>query len=497
MLPKLLLIAIICCLSLYTHGQDSAATTLDKITRFPTRFITNIEHKAASLEDRLVRQTTKYLQRLSRKEARLKKALYKADSNMARNLFAADPALLYAKWIDQMKSGKTAQAGKVSGEYMPYIDSLQGTLAFLDKNPQLLSSSGALPADIQKSLGQLQQLQGKMQDAGQIKQFIQQRKDQIKRYLSQNTQLPGRVKSLYADYNKELYYYNQQIREYRDILNDPDKMMKTALRLLNKLPAFTDFMKKNSMLAGLFNMPGNAGLAGAGAQSVAGLQTRDQVIAALQNQLGQAGPNVNSLIQQNLAGAQDQVSTLTNNLSGLGNNGADMDMPDFKPNNQKTKSFLQRLEYSTNLQTTKSSYFFPTTTDLALTIGYKLNDKNIIGIGASYKMGWGKDIRHIAVTSEGMGIRSFLDVKLKGSFYASGGFEYNYQESGLPPASSGGGGVGQPSNWRESGLVGISKIVSLKTKVFKKTNIQLLWDFLSYRQVPATPALKLRVGYSF
>jgi hypothetical protein len=51
--------------------------------------------------------------------------------------------------------------------------------------------------------------------------------------------------------------------------------------------------------------------------------------------------------------------------------------------------------------------------------------------------------------------------------------------------------------WQQSGLLGISKIVSLKTKFFKKTKLQVLWDMLSYHQVPRTQAVKFRVGYSF
>ena len=34
-------------------------------------------------------------------------------------------------------------------------------------------------------------------------------------------------------------------------------------------------------------------------------------------------------------------------------------------------------------------------------------------------------------------------------------------------------------------------------KVLKKTKVQFLWDFLSYKQVPQTTPLKFRVGYSF
>jgi len=497
MQPKLFLITVFALFLTHAGWTQDSPSAIDKIANFPSSFFKKVNNKTASLEDRLTKQTEKYLHKLARKEARLKKKLYKIDSAAAKQAFAADPEKQYDALIQKLKSTPGGNADKLSGAYMPYVDSLKGTLSFLNKNPELLNQSKVLPADVQNSLSQLQQLQGKMQSADEIKQFIQQRKQNIKNYLGQYTHLPGGITNEFNSYSKEAYYYSQQLKEYKDILNDPDRAMKTALSVLNKVPAFTSFMKKNSMLASLFNIPGAAG-SGDPTQAVTGMQTRDQVMQAFQNQAGATGPNVNSMIQQNVQSAQGQVNTLKDKLNSLGGGGnGELDMPNFKPNTQRTKSFFQRLEYGTNIQSAQSSYFFPTTTDLGLSVGYKLNNKSTIGIGASYKMGWGKDFRHINITQEGVGLRSFLDVKLKGSFYASGGFEYNYQQpfDGLVPPSR----VGEtgPNAWQQSGLIGITKILSLKSKVLKKSRLQLLWDFLSYQQRPQTQAFKFRIGYNF
>jgi hypothetical protein len=87
-------------------------------------------------------------------------------------------------------------------------------------------------------------------------------------------------------------------------------------------------------------------------------------------------------------------------------------------------------------------------------------------------------------------------VKLKGSFYVSGGFEYNYQPMNADSLSSNSGmHWNEISSWQQSGLVGISKVVSIKSKFFKKTKLQLMWDFLSYQQLPRTQPMKFRVGY--
>jgi len=50
--------------------------------------------------------------------------------------------------------------------------------------------------------------------------------------------------------------------------------------------------------------------------------------------------------------------------------------------------------------------------------------------------------------------------------------------------------------WTRSGLIGVQKTVSMKSKVFKQTTLALLWDFLSYQQVPQTQPLIFRIGYS-
>ena len=53
------------------------------------------------------------------------------------------------------------------------------------------------------------------------------------------------------------------------------------------------------------------------------------------------------------------------------------------------------------------------------------------------------------------------------------------------------------SAWQQSGLLGLSKMVSLKTKFFKRTKVQVLWDFLSYGEVPRTQPVVFRIGYNF
>jgi hypothetical protein len=464
----------------------------DKIINFPTSFLNQVQNKYAILQDRLAKQTEKYLMRLAKREKRLKKKMAKSDSAAAEQTFG-DIDAQYGKMLAAVRTD-SLPFKKGSGTYIPMIDSVKTSLAFLNKNNQILSQGKEVTDKLKGSVLQVNQLQSRLQQSEQVKAFIQQRKQQIKSSLSKFSSLPKGIMNDFTDFNKEAYYYSTQLKEYKEMLNDPDKLIQKGLSLLNKLPAFTQFMKQNSELSSLFRLPDNYGTS----QSLAGLQTRSQVQQQIQSQLSSAGPNAQQYLQQNLQAAQSQLNQLKDKVNKLGGNGSgDMDMPDFKPNNQRTKSFWQRLEYGTNIQTAKNN-FFPTTTDLGMSVGYKLTDKSVVGVGASYKMGWGNDIKNIAISSQGMGFRSYMDIKLKGSFYATGGFEYNYQPiSGDSLSSTSTMNWKDVPSWQQSGLVGISKIISIKSKFFKKTKLQLMWDVLSYQQMPKTQPVKFRVGYNF
>jgi hypothetical protein len=475
---------------LLSDSIEAENPALDKVANFPSKFFTKVNEKISALQRCLDKQSQNYINKLLKKEGRLKKGISKLDSNAAKNVFSINANDRYNSLLRQLKTDSTDAVRKnFSGEYYPYIDSLQTALIYMNKNPQLMAGSDVTPEKIGSTLKNLMVLQSRMQDADQIKQYIQQRKEQLKGYLSQFTKLPHSISKAYQNYNKQFYYYSEQVKEFKETLNDPAKATKLALTILNKVPAFSNFMKKNSLLASIFNLTGTYSPSAPGQ----GLSTRDQVLASLQNRITTTGgPNPSSFVQQKIQSAQGVVDQVRDKFKSYSNNSTeDIDIPNFHPNDQKTKSFLKRLQLGTDLQTVHGNYYFPTTTDFALSLGYKMNSKNDIGIGASIKMGWGKDFDHIKVTGQGAGVRSFIDINIKKSFYGTGGFEYNYQQPfdrlALP----------QFKEWQQSGLLGITKKISLGTKFLKSMKTQLLWDFLSYQQVPRGQVLKFRFGYNF
>jgi hypothetical protein len=464
----------------YCQTDSSIQKASSIIDRFSTKMLSGIDSKYIKLQDKITSYSERSLKRLQRQERKLKKKIAQKDSLAAKDIFENSDAQ-YGSMMQKIQNPAEKLNAGALNNYIPKLDSLQTTFNFLNKAGAKIPG---IPADklrqFQAVSNQLKSLQTQLQSATDIKKFIKERKQLLTDQLSKFG-MGDQLKQI----NKQVYYYQQQINEYKSLINDPNKLEQKALGLVRHVPAFKDFISKNSILAELFPMPNGYGTADA----LQGLQTRSGVQQQLSQRLSGSGTNPQQYLQQQVQAAQSQMDALKDKVNKLGGGGSDMAMPDFKPNNQKTKSFWKRLEYGLNIQSQKTNAFLPTTSDIALTMGYKLNDKSTIGIGAGYKLGWGKNISNIKLTSQGVSLRSYLDIKLKGSIWISGGYEENYQHEFTKIDQ-----LKDVNAWQKSGLIGLTK----KYKIGKKNgNMQLLWDFLSYSQVPPTPALKFRIGYNF
>jgi len=465
-------------LSLITIKLQAQDTTIS-LQQVSLKYLERVSATANSIEQQFDKKSEKVLRAFAKQEAKLKKKLSKIDSTAAAPIFANTETRYKAL---EQKSGNLPFK-----QYIPRLDSVATSLKYLQQNPQLLSQAKEVKEKLTGAISKVKGLQDQFQKAEEIRKFLKERKQFLKDQLSKF----GFAKH-FKRINKQVYYYSQQIKEYKELLNDPKKIEKKALELLSKTKWFQEFFKKNSMLASLFRMSGDPADPNYLA-SLAGLQTRTQVNNIIQQQISSGGPSAQQQFQQNMQAAQSQLQQLKNKVLNFGGGSSDDIMPEgFKPNSQKTKSFLQRLEYGANIQTGRSTSFFPVTTDLGLSVGYKLNDKSVIGVGASYKLGLGRGWNRIKFSNEGLGIRTFIDWKIKGNLWISGGYEQNYKT-----AFSDFNQLRDKNAWQQSGLIGLSKSIPVKTKFFKKTKLQLLWDFLSYQQIPRTQPVVFRIGYNF
>jgi hypothetical protein len=455
------------------QAQDSL---LQKANAIPDKYLSQVKQKSDKMERQITQRSEKALSRFMKQEEKLKRRLGRIDSLKANNLFAHS-----IDSLGSLKSRMKGKLGKYSGALTqsggPYLDSLSNSLSFLKDTKGLLSQSKGITDKLNGSLKSVDNLKDKLAQAEQIKAYIRERKQLLKEQLSQYT---GFTKDL-QKMNKEAYYYAQQLKEYKEVFKDKKKAEQKAMEVIRKIPAFNDFMQKHSQLASLFNIQG----ATASAANLEGLQTRNQVEQLIQQRLG-SGPNASAAVSQQMAEARSKFDELKSKFPDLDNAA---EMPDFKPKEMKTKSFLQRLEFGSNIQFQRSNKFFPTTGDLAGQAAYKFHKNGSAGLGLSYKLGMGTGFDNIHFSGQGMGIRSFIDWKLKGTFFLNGGYEQNYQPdyAGVPE------GAGQ--KWTQSGLIGISKKYKINSKL--KGNMMVLFDFLYNQHVPRTDPVKVRLGYNF
>ncbi|PZR28666.1 MAG: hypothetical protein DI535_05885 [Citrobacter freundii] len=473
---RLLLVLIGLCLTTCILAQNDTTVS----PAIGEAYLTQVSSKASWLDQQLDKQSQKVLSRLQQQEAKLQRKLARRDTAAASRIFHQS-AHQYARLQDQLEHSGQLQ------QYIPSLDTLGSSLKFLQQNQRFLTGISGGSKQLNEAMAKVSSLQNNFQKAEQVKRFIRERKQ----YLKEQLGALGMVKEL-KQFNKQAYYYSAQVNEYKQLLKDHKKAERKALELLGKTSLFKEFMRKHSMLASLFRLPVDPNDPNAQA-SLAGLQTRAQVNSLVQQQIASGGPNAQAQFSQNMQEAQSQLSQLKDKVSKLGGGSSDLEMPEgFRPNHQRTKSFLQRIEIGANIQSLRSNGYLPVTSDIALTGGYKLNDNSMIGVGVSYKMGWGKSIRNINITHQGIGLRSFIEWKLKGSFWLAGGYEMNYRNGFSRFAE-----LRDRSAWQESGLIGMSKTIDVRSKILKKTKVQLLWDFLSYHQIPKPSPVLFRVGYNF
>jgi len=478
---------LLCTIQHACSAQESSNTSLIAL---PAKYFDKVSKKASAIDEKLDAKTETVLRQFQKRQEKIKRKLYKIDSLAAKNIFT-ETEQRYKKLEQKLSSPQQLS------QYIPFLDTLKTSLKFLDKNKELLSKTGDLQSKMDGAMSKVNGLENQLQKAEEVKQFLKQQKQFLKEQLGKFG-FARQLKKL----NKDVYYYGKQINEYKETIKDPKKIERKAIDIISKTKLFQDFMRKNSMLASLFRMPVDDPNDPAYLQSLAGLQTRAQVNRLVQNQLGTAGSNGMAQLQANAQQAQGELQKLRDKITQYGSNGSDDIMPEgFRPNQQKVKTFWKRWETGTDFKSQRSNGLLPASSDIGLYAGFKLNDRSVIGIGLNYRIGWGQNIRHLKITNEAFGIRSYIDWKitspfgltrkLAGALWISGGFEMNHRIAFKKIEQ-----LKQFNAWEQIGLIGISKKFSINTKFFKNTKVSLLWNFLSYSQIPRGQPLEFRVGYN-
>ncbi|MBS1572910.1 MAG: hypothetical protein JST62_10980 [Bacteroidetes bacterium] len=449
-----------------------------EINKISKKYFNEVEKKVNIYSIRLNNKTIKTLTRLSKWENKIKHLLDKTDPDLSNKLFS-ESKTSFNYMLEKVKAGENIVV-KQKSVYDSYRDNLTTSFKYLEENKNKYKIIAQ--EEITSINSKISKINKKADEASALSDLIKSRKKEL---IDASAKLLLKSKYL-KKINKDAWYYKEEIMNYRDIFSKPGKAEKAAKEVLKKIPSFNQFIRQNSMLASLFKS--NEGTTNA--SSLTGLQTRTQINFLINSQIESAGAQGREVINKNIQSAQNELKALKDKLLKQTNGGSE-EIPDFKPNMQKTKTFLQRLEYGISVQVGKTNNYLPSSTEFAFSIGYKLNDKSVIGLGASYKLGIGS-IGKFRLTHEGIGFRSFIDWKIKNKYYASGGFEIAHNDGFKNVAT-----LRDFNAWSTSGLIGITKKIPVKMKFAKNIKMQFLFDCL-YKQNPIQnkPVL-FRVGYCF
>jgi hypothetical protein len=518
--------AIICAFSylcaVTVSGQppadSSAARSLNAVSN---RALADMQSKYGHVSQDIDNSCRSALSAMQNKEAALQRFVAGKDSSLASRVFGGTQKI-YTGLLSKLNAAAGYTGSSQPHLYVPSIDSVHTAMAFLSASgqaTQAINNKLQRVSSLVQTTGQLQQ---RMEVAVQAETFLQQREQQLKGQLSQ---VAGVGKLLGV--NKQVYYYQQQLSQYKEMLNDKDKLEESALAAVQQAPAFQQFWQKNSAVSVLFPQQQINGVV----QPQMGLQSKADVQAAIVARMGVkpkeetgtasgqeglasgqqgltsgaggqeglaavtslpsgGGPGGGFDIQSQISQAKDKLSALKDRLANVGTSGgsSNMTMPDFTPNSQHGKPFLSRLEAGFTLQSGQATSLLPVTLQPAAYLGYRFSDKWTAGLGVGYILGLGQDIGHLHLSNQGVSLRSYMDIKLKGSFWLTGGFEYNYLQEFAGLQS-----LRKLDAWQQSALAGITKKFTLRRKEGK---LQLLFDFLYNRETPQGQPLVYRFSYS-
>lgn len=440
------------------------------IPNLPKKYLTRVTGKANAIQRGLDKSERKALQQVERIEKKIKRQLLKVDPLKADVLFGHSSNTI-SNFRKRLEATGEATGGPASF-INNYTDTLETTFKFLE-GQGLAGMAGTRLEDAKKAI---LQVKGKLQVSENIQASIRNRKAELVESIGNIS----RCKAGLSKLNKRVYYYHQQLNDYKEMLQEPSRAEEKAMAILRKSDVYKSFVQKHSMLASLFNINMNEDVQAA----LADYQTMQSVEQQVRQGIG-SDISAQEFVSQQMQYAASLVDQAKSKISS----GSLDDVPNFTPNSLKTKPFLKRMEYAADIQSQPSNVYLPTMLDLALQIGYKFSEKGVAGLGVNYKFGFGENLSKVRFTSEGVGLRSFASYRLKGILHLAGGWEFNHYSRfySLSDLSEG-------SNWAQSILAGV-KINAFKVGKYQ-ANFVLFYDFKANQSVPRTSVIKFRYQYT-
>lgn len=439
------------------------------------KYLNTVENKIDYYKKQSYKKTLKTLQKLARWEKKIQHTLNKIDPHKSKELF--ERSVTFQSLLNEFEK-TSRKVLKVKTVYDQKRDEYFTNVKYLITQSSEWNSK--IKTSIQDVDIKIEKINENADELSYINDVIKKRKMEL---INASIRLLGKNKYI-SKINKESWYYQESIKNLNDIFNEPTKIEALVKKALTQSKQFRDFARSNSLISRFF---GNNLTINSINNELLGLQTRVQISTEIQNVLQPIGSNAINIFSNKMHEAFSEFEVYKQNYLNK-HNSSFSEIPDFKPNTQKTKTFKQRLEFGYNIQFNKERFTIPNQVEPSINIGYKLNDKSTIGLGAAYKVGLG-NWQKLSFSNEGWGVRSIIDWKLKKQIYITGGFEYYFSDKYSIPNNN-------LYNNYEVAVIGLTKKIKINNKKNKTSNIQILYDILHQPKNGGSP-LKFRYGKSF
>lgn len=269
---------------------------------------------------------------------------------------------------------------------------------------------------------------------------------------------------------KEEYYYGAQVREYRKVLRDPSVLDDNLMSTLRADPRWSEY------LAALPAKP----------QDQSKMQPKQLVQQMMQSQAAFIDPDAMKLISEAKKKGSDLLGELSQSATSIGNLDNATQVPRFRPNPYKTKSFWQRIDAGFGLQFDRRKFNLPASGTAGVQVSFNFSQHWSAGLLANYRFGMG-EIKNIRFSHAGAGYGAFANYKVWKGLGVQAGFERNWREAVKSGENS------HPATWTSSALAGLTWEYSIGKKA--KGTVGVFFDALYKQHTPQTNAVLWRMGW--
>ncbi|MBK7764414.1 MAG: hypothetical protein IPI46_13890 [Bacteroidetes bacterium] len=320
--------------------------------------------------------------------------------------------------------------------------------------------------------------------------------------LDYNQALNNQIQSITSQYKgfgnikgieKQTYYYQQQLKAFKNIANDPSILEEKALNYLRGMKGFEEHLSNSHYsLAGKQNSNGSIqNNLSAGDLEKMGYQTKRQVNKQLSTQIGNSSEKLQELNTQVKKQVED-IKKVKQDITKAKDALHKIKKPSFKVNSMRELPLRLRLEKSYNWQVLKSNNDLPAILEMNAQLGFKHTPRLTYSFVAGGSLGMGTNWQNIKLSFEGL--RIGVNANVKWIFGISGQVGYervykNYQDTKLIPATD---GIPQQlitttKYYRDIAYCGIQKTYKINSKY--SGTMLLAYDFLWKSGNASTPVI--------